>query len=138
MNTFKRLLPILLLAVVALAQTGDKKIERPRFLSPNGYAQLATLGAVAVTDYQATNRAYRNFPLARGESNPLLRCGGQRCAGRHAAMDIGLGIAVIAVDRYIAPMLPRRAQIVMRSLTWTGIGFRSAIVIHNYRIGGER
>lgn len=25
----------------------------------------------------------------------------------------------------------------LRSLTWTGIGFRSAIVIHNYRIGGR-
>lgn len=134
----RRYLIGLALAAVALAQTGDhRKLERPRFLSTNGYAQLAMLGTVAAMDYHATNRAYRNHPFAIGESNPLLNCGGQRCGGRHAAMDIGLGFAVIAVDRYVGPKLPPRARAIMQALTWTGIGFRGAIVAHNYRAGSR-
>ncbi len=124
------------LAVVALAQTGDKKIERPR-MSLDGYAQVAALGALSLTDYHSTQRAFANVPSGR-EANPLLSCGGHLCGSRYWAINGAVIASAYAINRFVAPRLPERSRRILSAATWGMIGLRGYIVQHNYRIGGAR
>mgnify|MGYP001020552834 FL=1 len=123
-------------AIVGLAQTGDKRVERPR-MSVDGYAQVAALGALAAADYHSTQRAFANVPTGR-EANPLLSCGGQLCGSRYWALNGAVIASAYAVNRFVAPKLPARSRRILSAATWAMIGWRGYVVAHNYRAGGAR
>ncbi len=122
-------------AVIGLAQTGDKRIERPR-MSVDGYAQVAALGALAAADYHSTQRAFANVPSGR-EANPLLSCGGQLCGQRYWALNVGLIGANYAINRFVAPRLSPRGRRALSVIQWSAIGWRGYAVAHNYRSGSR-
>jgi len=124
------------LAAVALAQTGDRKIERPR-MSVDGYAQVAALGALSLADYHSTQRGLANVPTGR-EANPILSCGGQLCGGRYWALNGAVIASAYAINRFVAPKLPTRSRRILSAATWGMIGLRGYVVQRNYRIGGAR
>lgn len=124
------------IAAVALAQTGDRKIERPR-MSVDGYAQVAALGALAAMDYHSTQRGLASVPTGR-EANPLLSCGGQLCGGRYWAINGAVIASAYMVNRFVAPRLPERSRRILSASMWGIIGLRGYAVQRNYRIGGAR
>lgn len=122
-------------AIVGLAQTGDKRVERPR-MSVDGYAQVAALGALAAADYHSTQRAFANVPTGR-EANPLLSCGGQLCGQRYWALNAGLIGANCAINRFVAPRLSPRGRRALSVIQWSAIGWQGYVVAHNYRAGSR-
>lgn len=139
MNTLKRLLPIILLAVVALAQTGDTGSK----LSTEGKVLLTIKSGLIATDYHSTQSGFAKCGSRCGsEANPMARNStGGFSSGKFSVWN---GIDMFgnySYDRWLKPKLPPWGQWLMRiPIYGGGVVWRGYIVGRNYqraaRIGG--